>query len=120
MKEPKNRIDLSLDNPILTAAKQAMNTCMRFAVQRAVSTGSMEGKATLSIKFELEDSIDHETGETYISPKIDFKSGYSVPLKDGIDGTVMDTCRIIPRADGQLCLINGQISMDEIMAEDEG
>ena len=118
MEEKKQRIDLGLDNPILLAAKQAMNSCMKLAVQRALSTGSMEGSASLKISFELEEAIDKDTGETYISPKIDYKSSYSVPLKDSIDGTVIDICRILPGNDGKYLLINNQISMDELLEED--
>lgn len=116
MEEKKKRIDLGLDNPVMTAAKQAMTAIMKLAVARAIGTGSMEGTATLTVRFELEDAIDQKTGETFIIPKIDYKSRYAVPLKDSIDGKIMNPCRIIQTGEG-FCMISNQISMDEIMEE---
>ena len=116
MEEKKKRIDLGLDNPVMTAAKQAMNSIMKLAVARAISTGSMEGTATLNIRFELEEDFDKKTGESFIRPKIEYKSRYAVPLKDSIDGKIMDPCRIIQTGEG-FCMISNQISMDEIMQE---
>lgn len=116
MEEKRKRIDLGLDNPVMTAAKQAMNAIIKLAVARAIGTGSMEGTATLTVRFELEDAIDQKTGEAFIIPKIDYKSRYAVPLKDSIDGKIMDPCRII-QSGGGFCMISNQISMDEIMEE---
>lgn len=116
MEEKRKRIDLGLDNPVMTSAKQAMNEIMKLAVARAIGTGSMEGKATLTVRFELEDDFDKKTGEPFIRPKIDFKSMYAVPLKDSIDGKIMDPCRIIQNGE-RFCMISNQISMDEIMEE---
>ncbi len=116
MEEKKKRIDLGLDNPVMTAAKQAMNAIIKLAVARAIGTGSMEGTATLTVRFELEDAIDQKTGEAFIIPKIDYKSRYAVPLKDSINGKIMDPCRIIQNGGG-FCMIRNQISMDEIMEE---
>lgn len=113
----QQQFDLSIDHRILIGAKQSFDTCLRIAIERAIKTGSMEGSATLKVSFELEEDVDKDTGEAFIRPKIDFKSAYSVPLKDSIDGSVLDMCRIIPGSDGIYQLVTNQISMDEILEE---
>ena len=115
--ENKRRVDLSIENPVLNGARMGMDTCLKMAVARAISTGSMKGSATLKVTFELEDVIDKDTGETYISPKIGYKNSYSVPKKDSVEGTVIELCRIVPK-DGKYLLVNNQISMDELMEEE--
>ena len=54
-----------------------------------------------------------------MTPEIKFKAGYSVPMKDGIDGTIIEKSRIMQGNDGQLMLVNDQVSMDELLAEDD-
>ena len=119
MKKQQQQFDISIDHRLLIGAKQSFDSCLRSAVARAISTGSMEGSATLKVSFELKDDVDHDTGETFINPEIDFKSAYSVPLKDSIDGSVIDKCRIVPGSDGMYQLIAGQISMDELLEEEK-
>ena len=116
MEDKRKRIDLGLDNPVMTAPKQAMNAIMKMAVAKAISTGSMEGTATLTVRFELEEDYDKQTGERFMRPKIDYKSRYAVPLKDTIDGKIMDPCRIIENGEG-FCMISNQVSMDDVMED---
>ena len=52
MKEP---FELSIDNPVLMGAKASLDTCLKAMVSKAVSTGSMEGTATLKISMEIEE-----------------------------------------------------------------
>lgn len=113
------RFEISIDNAALKDAKKAMDTCMQIATRRAINTGSYECSATLKVVFKLEETMDVDTGETYISPKIDYRSNYCVPLKDSIDGKVIDICRLIQDGGGGYQLINGQISMDELMEDEE-
>lgn len=117
MEEKKKRVDLGLDNPVMLAAKQAMNAAMKIAVMRAIKTGSMEGTATLKVNFELEEDADRITGEEFYSPKINYKAAYSVPMKDSIDGSIAEACRIIQGTNESYLLVNNQISMNEIMED---
>lgn len=116
MENRERRVDLSIDNPILDDARQAMTTCMRIAVERAIRTGSMEGSVSLRVAFTLTSELDEETGEIYYSPEIAFKSSYTVPIKDSIDGKVMENSRLMQHADKWL-LANNQISMDELLGD---
>ena len=51
-------------------------------------------------------------------PVIKYKAGFSVPMKESMDGTVTDPKnRIIQNNEGEFALINGQISMDELLEE---
>jgi len=112
------RVDFGIMNPVLDSARQGFDACLKMAVNRAISTGSKEGSATLKVGFELEDGIDEETGETYMIPTIKFKAGYSVPMKDSIDGEIIEQSRLWRGPDGKWLLVNNQISMDELLAEE--
>ena len=94
---------------------------MKMAVNRAIQTGSMEGSATLKVGFKLEKGIDADTGEIHMTPSIQFKAGYTVPMKDSIDGEIIEASRIFKGPEGEWLLVNNQITMDELLAEeDEG
>ena len=115
----KQQFEISIDHEMLKGAKQSFDTCLRMAVKRAIGTGSYEGSATVKIHFEILKCIDRDTGEEFMTPEIKFKAGYSVPMKDGIDGTIIEKSRIMQGNDGQLMLVNDQVSMDELLAEDD-
>ena len=119
MSSERRHAELSIDNPTLMQAKEALNACMKIAVAQAIEKGSMEGSATLKISFKIEACADKDTGQQFYQPEIDFKAGYSIPMKDSIDGKIIDACRMIARRDGKLCLIGNQISMAELMDEEE-
>lgn len=110
-------VELSIDNPMLKMAKDGFNACLKAMVVKAISTGSMEGTASLKISFEIMDVIEKETGEVGKMPEIKFKAGYSVPIKNGCDGKINEDSRIIQNHEGGYNLIAGQISMDELMEE---
>ena len=113
------RFDLSIDNPALSVAKSAFDSCIRRAVRKAIETDSMEGSATLKISFQLTDAVDQETGETFFAPVIEYKSGYSVPIKDSIDGIIVHKCRMYKDEDmeGFFNLVSDQVTMEEAMEE---
>ena len=113
------RADLNLDNPILIAAKDAFNSCLKMAVAKAIDTGSNEGSVTLKVAFSMESSADNQTGEIEMLPEIKFKAGYSVPMKESMEATVMTGCRLLHGPGGKWLLVDNQISMDELMEEDE-
>lgn len=115
----KKRFDISIDNKMLEGAKSAFDTCMKIAVKKAIMTGSYEGSATLRVSFKILKGLDMVTGETFEMPDIKYKAGFTVPIKDGVDGKVMEQSRLIPGRDGEYSLVNEQISMEEIMEEDE-
>ena len=114
----KKQFDISIDHPMMIAAKAAFDTCMRMAVGKAIGTGSDEGSATLRISFEIVTAMDNETGELKRLPVFKYKAGYSVPMKESMDATIVMSSRLIEK-DGSWKLVNGQVSMDELMAEDE-
>ena len=113
------KFELCIDHPMLQRAKEGFNACLKTMVSRAISTGSMEGTANLKISFEINEAIDEETGESYRTPLIDYKAGYSVPIKNGCDGKIIEHSRILQNGKGGYILVNGQISMDELMQGDE-
>ena len=115
----KKQFDLSIDHKMLEGAKGGFDTCLKIAVAKALATGSNEGSATLRVSFEIHNGVDSETGETYMLPEIKYKAGYSVPMKDGIEGKVIEASRLIRKNDGGFSLVNEQVSMDELMDDDD-
>ena len=115
----KQQFELSIDHGMMVGAKSAFDTCLRAAVAKAIGTGSDEGSATLRISFEILSTLDQETGEVRRMPVFKYKAGYSVPMKDSIDATIGESSRLIHDDDVGFMLVNGQVSMDELMAEDK-
>ena len=114
----KQQFDISIDHAMMIGAKAAFDTCLRMAVAKAIGTGSDEGSATLRISFDIATGMDQETGEMKRLPVFKYKAGYSVPMKESMDATIAESSRLVESRDGWK-LINGQVSMDELMAEDE-
>ena len=114
----KQQFKISIDHAMMIGAKAAFDTCLRAAVAKAIGTGSDEGSATLRISFEIFSALDQETGEYRRTPVLKYKAGYSVPMKESMDATIAESSRIVPGGNGYL-LVNGQVSMDELLAEDE-
>ena len=115
MREP---FELSIDNPVLMSAKASMDTCLRAMVSRAISTGSMEGTATLKISMEIEDGLIEETGEWVKEPVIKFKAGWSVPIKESEEGKLPHGNQLVRNPEGEWCLISNQVTMEELMGGD--
>ena len=109
--------ELSIDHPTMTIAKISFDTCLKQMVAKAIETGSMEGSATLKISFDISDETDKETGEVYKMPKIGYKANYSVPMKYGTDGKIVENSRLIEKRDGGWMLASNQITMDELLKE---
>ena len=107
--------ELSIDHPTLAIAKVSFDVCLRQMVAKAIETGSMEGTATLKVYFDISEETDRDTGEVYKQPSISYKANYSVPLKQGTDGKIIEKSRLIEKRDGGWSLVNNQISMDELI-----
>lgn len=114
------KFELSIDHPMLAPAKAALDACLKAMVIKAINTRSMEGTAHVKIAFDIHEELDEENGMVQDRPEIKFKAGYTVPIKDGCDGKIAEESRIIPNEKGGFILVNGQISMDELLDEDEG
>ena len=114
----KQQFEISIDHAMMIGAKAAFDTCLRAAIAKAIGTGSDEGSATLKISFEIFSALDQETGEYRRTPVLKYKAGYSVPMKESMDATIGESSRIVQAEEGYL-LVNGQVSMDELLAEDE-
>ena len=114
----KKQFDISIDHAMMIGAKQAFDRCLKIAVTRAIATGSDEGSAALRISFSIETMVNAETGEMKRSPVFKYKAGYSVPMKESMDATIAESSRLESTKDGWM-LINGQVSMDELLAEEE-
>ena len=114
------RFELRMDHPSLVGAKVAMDGCLKSMVEKAVQTRSMEGTATLKISMEILDVLNEETKEWEKKPSIKFKVGWSVPIKSSAEGKLMDICdgQLVRNPEGNWCLINNQVSMDELMGGD--
>ena len=110
----KQRFEIGIDHGMMIGAKAAFDTCLRAAVAKAISTGSDEGSATLRISFEIMTAMNDETGELKRMPVFKYKAGYSVPMKESIDHVIGESSRIIPNDEGYM-LINGQVSMEELL-----
>ncbi len=119
MEHSIKKFDLDIDNPILEAAKIGLNTCMQMAIAKAIETGSNEGSVTMKISFVMEDGVNEDTGETEMKPDIKYKVGYSVPMKESMEAKVLQNCRLMHGPEGRWLLVDNQISMDELMGEDE-
>lgn len=114
----KKQFDISIDHAMMAGAKAAFDTCLRWAVAKAIGTGSDEGSATLRISFDVQQTVDKDTGEVMKSPVFKYKAGYSVPMKESLERTIAESSQLVESTEGWK-LINGQISMEEMMAEDE-
>lgn len=115
----KQQFEISIDHAMMIGAKAAFDTCLRAAVAKAIGTGSDEGSATLKISFEIFSSLDTETAEYKRTPVFKYKAGYTVPMKESMDATIAERSRLYPDDDVGFILVNGQVSMDELLAEDE-
>ena len=115
----KQQFEISIDHAMMIGAKAAFDTCLRAAIAKAISTGSNEGSATLKVSFEIFSSLDSDTGEYRRSPVLKYKAGYSVPIKESMDATIAESSRLVPSDESGWLLVNGQVSMDELLAEDE-
>ena len=115
----KQQFEIGIDHALMIGAKSAFDTCLRMAVAKAIGTGSDEGSATLRISFDIVTAMDQETGEVKRLPVFKYKAGYSVPMKESMDATIAESSRLMESKDGWM-LVNGQVSMDELLAEDEG
>ena len=115
----KQQFEISIDHAMMIGAKAAFDTCLGAAIRKAIVTGSDEGSATLKVSFEIFSTIDESTGELRRMPVLKYKAGYSVPMKESMDATIPESSRLIESQNGGFLLVNGQISMDELMAEDE-
>lgn len=116
----KERFELRMDHPSLVGAKVAMDNCLKAMVSKAVETRSMEGKASLTISMEIEDGMIEETGEIVKQPVIKFKAGWSVPIKESEEGKLPAGHQLVRNPDGEWCLINNQVSMEELMGGEDG
>lgn len=114
----KRQFDISIDHAMLIGAKAGFDTCLRAAVAKAIGTGSDEGSATLKISFEIMTAVDQETGEMKRMPLMKWKAAYSVPMKESMDATIAENSRLILNRD-EWQLVNGQVSMDELMGGDD-
>lgn len=115
--EDLKKFELSIDHPMLDKAKSGFNACLKAMVAKAIGTGSMEGTATLKISFEISDVTDGDTGEVYMAPGIKYKAQYAVPMKSGCEGTLVEKSRLHRDPERGWLMINGQITMDELMEE---
>ena len=115
----KQQFEISIDHAMMIGAKAAFDTCLRSAVTKAIGTGSDEGTATLKISFEILTAMDQETGEIRRMPVFKYKAGYSVPMKESMDATIGGSSRLVHDDEIGYMLVNGQVSMDELLAEDE-
>lgn len=116
----KQMFEISIDHKMLAAAKQCFDACLKEAVNRAITTGSMEGSATVKISFDLFKTVDQDTNEEMISPEFKFKATFSVPMKGGADGKIIEKSRIKPKEDGMgWILVNDQVTMDELMDDED-
>lgn len=115
----KQQFEISIDHAMMIGAKAAFDTCLRAAIAKAISTGSDEGSATLKVSFEIFSATDSETGEYRRTPVLKYKAGYTVPMKESMDATIAESSRLMPSDESGWLLVNGQVSMDELLAEDE-
>ena len=113
----KKQFDISIDHAMMAGAKAAFDTCLRAAVTKAIGTGSDEGSATLKISFEIMTAMNQESGELQRMPLFKYKAGFNVPMKESMDATIAENSKLVESAEGWK-LINGQISMEELMAEE--
>ncbi|MCR5370337.1 MAG: hypothetical protein K6E83_06470 [Clostridium sp.] len=116
MNEMKKRFEVTIDHPMLKAAKANFDASLKIALGRAIRTGSMEGSATVKISFEIRRTTDTETGEEGLIPLFKYKAGYAVPMKENFDGEVCETSRILKGPDdGEILLVNDQVCMEELL-----
>ena len=114
------KFEMSIDHPTLAGTKLGFDACLKRGIRRAIATGANEGTVQLTVRFEIEERMDRETGETYKVPFMKFKARYSVPQKEGCDGEMTEICRIVEGPGNEYLLVNNQVSMEEILQNQEG
>lgn len=112
------RFEPSINHALLIPARRAFNECLKNAINSAIRTGAMEGSAQLKVSFELTKCLKTETAEFEIVPQIKFKATSSVPMKDSIDGKVVEKATVREDKDWGWILVNNQISMDEMIGRE--
>ena len=72
--------------------------------------------------MEIIEVQNNETKEWEKKPTIKFKVGWSVPIKSSAEGKLMDLSegQLVKNPNGDWCLINNQISMDEMIGGEDG
>lgn len=113
----KKLFEIGIDHSMMAGAKQAFDKCLQIAVARAIKTGSDEGSASLKISFKIMTTVDEATGELRRMPIWKYKAGFNVPMKESMDETIQENSDLIEQA-GEWKLVNGQISMEELLAEE--
>ena len=111
------KFELSIDHPMMTSAKKCFDICLKKAIEKAITTESLEGSITLKVSFEIMQMRNDDGEISKRMPLIKFKVGYAVPMKESVEATIEENSRLEPGSDGWL-LVNGQVSMDEIMEEE--
>ena len=111
-------LQLSIDHPALTGAKACMDTCLKAMVEKAISTGSNEGTATLKISMQIIEVLNEKTKEWEKQPIIKFKVGWAVPIKQSAEGKLPAENMLVRNPEGEWCMIQNQVSMDELMDDD--
>ncbi len=114
----KKRFELSLDHPALAGVKIDFEDCLKKMVTKAIGIGSMEGTVALKIHVEILEATSEETAEVQMMPVIKYKVSWSVPIKDGTEGKIPGGGQLVRSPDGEWCLINNQISMEDLLEED--
>ena len=71
----------------------------------------------MKISFEIMTAMNQESGELQRMPLFKYKAGFNVPMKESMDATIAENSKLVESAEGWK-LINGQISMEELMAEE--
>ena len=115
----KKRFELGLDHPALAGVKIDFEDCLKRMVSKAIGIGSMEGTVSLKIHMEIVEAIDDQTAEATLMPAIKYKTAWSVPIKDGTEGKIPGGGQLVRSPDGEWCLVNNQISMLELMENEE-
>lgn len=108
--------ELSIDHKAMAGIKIDFDLMLRGTVQKMISRRAEEGTVTLKLEIKILTGADAETGETVLMPVFSGEVSANIPQKEKEKLCTVSGHRL-EFSDGQIQIVDPQISMDEILEE---
>lgn len=110
--------ELSINGELFEETRDNIDTTIRMLIARMISTGIKKGTVSLKLSIELKEYIA-DGGEIVRMPDISYSVGMGMTEKDTMKGN-LHRGMILKRSEcGRLMVIPDQVSMDDVLAEEQ-